>query len=396
MSRQTKKEHRMIYAVVFFVIPLLLFTACKRGEEPAIALADDARFQEFALPTTGYVDYFERDFLIYEETAYADVEGSEEPELKDTFYLYRFEDDASVSLWELEGGTAMTDSFARYGDKLYTTYVGSENNALIEIDPVQGTAKQLYQWPAGKTALSYVYTLGDGLILFYTESDLEVTKYVVETVNPANGEVKEFLTETLDNRNDRGIVMPCMYVEDGHLYVYAEERGKQPGHWLRVYDETGELVQEHSLDLDDFLVMEEGTGDDTIWTIGKEGDYFILTTLNGRTIMFREEGDHLEYQKIPALLHDSPVSSCRLLSHAGAGNDRAYFMDPYKAEGNFYVFDAASSAFTPYSLPVANDESGSIQYEYSRNDDGDLLLQVHNLSQMTASFYLMDADALDD
>lgn len=104
-------------------------------------------------------------------------------------------------------------------------------------------------------------------------------------------------------------------VEDNYIYSFeANESNFNVNYEIVRYDQLGNEEEVYPLELNSFLNPTEPDAiPDAVFDIYKSGDYFILSTLNQRKTIYRDDRGNLKKITIPTDLYEdfpSPLLCC--------------------------------------------------------------------------------------
>ena len=363
------KKQSIIMVLLYFA---LLFVSCSRQEQETIGKTKDEsieckELQSIDLEKNGvsvieYMDedvneviYFDNNKLVY----FVDKESSNPDTSNCEVYLYDKSTGDNKFIIEVSDVNASKGDICVLGKKVYYAFFRMTDvaayNCLMELDLEKKTAQLIPIENATMLFVDIAVTDNHVFILKRNEVDSRRTDYIVERLD--GQELKEISSVTYragksEKDADEGEYYLDFVGEEDYLYLFRGGVGREDYSFLCM-TENGEIKENCKIDLQDDLKLEmedftsldgeEEEDSDLPWEILKNGDYYIINTLNNRNFLFRKEGNKFVKIHVPKQLGNKELTyRSKIVTVFG---ERRYIFFKEIENDSLYVFDTKTETF---------------------------------------------------
>lgn len=260
----------------------------------------------------------------------------------------------------------------------------SARYTLNQFDLSDQTNTLLSQWDEGSYEIG-LQKLNDNTAMMFKPSDTETGyKYLFQTMNIQNKELKDYLTTEYNKVENVGDVA-CTYCINGEkIYIYSTHYNKDdiPKQSIFVYNRNGDLLKEYNFDLNEQLdsiksYFNDNNVRDSVVEIYKYEDYILLRTQHMLYYLFKETDDGLTEVNLPDELK-KPLNYHLASNNLNADAGKIYFYDKAK---KVIVFDINTLTTKKIDLEFPEGyEKYRIESMYI-DDSGKVLISIDNLHE---------------
>jgi len=316
---------------------------------------------------------------------YYSVNDKEEAYRNLSLYLYDIEKKTSLKLAYFSNTDYIITDIIPIKNDIYLINKDDESEySILKINTQDQSVKAIYKW-VGNISFNYLFNMNQKLVLMNinTLDDGITNRYTIDLIDINTLEVKQIVRKERNMDEGIGTVISSICVDNNSIYSFENVEGNAKTEFRIVqYDIEGNEINSHKLDLDAFLNPDDSEiYDDAVVDIYINGDYFILSTLNQRKIIYKKEDKKLIKIKIPSELYSRYPSRYRILPFAGQTSEAVYFVDVFSDIKVLIAFNK-DGRFYYVNLPIDIKDHPIIY----RNSKGDLLIQS------TAKYYLLHRD----
>ncbi len=389
------KKQLIITVLIFFAF---LAVSCSKQEQETIGKFNDEsiqcrELQSIDLEKNGVtvtenmnddvneVIYFDNSKLVY----FVDQESSNPDTSNCEVYLYDKRTGDSNLITEVLDVNASKGDICVLGNKVYYAFWCMTDvaayNTLMELDLEKKTAQLIPIENATMLFVDIAVTDNNVFILKRNEVDSRRTDYIVERLDGQEfTEISSvtYISGESEQDVDEGEYYLDFVGEEDYLYLFRGGVGRTNYGFIRM-TEDGEIKENCEIDLQDDLKLEmeefismdgeEEEDSDLPWEILKNGDYYIINTLNNRNFIFRKEGNKFVKLHTPKQLGSKDLTyRSKIVTEFGQG--RYIYFKEIK-DNSLYVFDTQTETFGRFNVK-AGGEIGSIM----RNKDNQFLFSV--------------------
>lgn len=379
-------------AIMIFLFSFLFVTSCGReGQEVKESIKEEISDQEeredkkkdtdiceklekinldkSAVSVISYIEqevdaliYFDDTRLVY----FVDEQSKDSPDtVTEMIYLYNYETGENRCLLKVSDVHCSMGDVCLLGNKLYYSFGHLsgvlEYNSLLEIDLKTSSARVI---PIEDATVPFVSLAATEQALFTLKRN-EVSKdrsdYIVERVIG-----QEFFPVAQTSwENDKGGIIKCINGDGELLYVYGKRNSDEEG-YIVCLTTDGEKKEQYPLDVTEFLKLdmrgiygeeygeelEEGGEEesDTIWSMVKRGNYYILHTINNRNLILKKEEGKLVSVSVPKQLNSPDLSYATNLVTDFEQGKYVFFLEIF--ENEFFILDSETGKFACCKIKV--------------------------------------------
>ena len=314
--------------------------------------------------------YFDDTKLVY----FVDQVSEDSPDTGTyQIYLYHWKTGENKCLLETPDVHCSMGDIRVLGQKLYYAfgYLSGEKeyNRLLEVDLEKPAARLIPIEDANIPFANIAVTDQDVFLLKRNDVNEYKADYTIERLE--EGKFAEIAQKTW--QNEKGDVILSIYGEGELLYVYGRT-GDDKDYFLCM-TRDGKIKREDPIDITKFMKLEmeddpEMEEEDSPWEIMKQGNYYMISTLNQRIILFKIEEQGLTPIKVPVQLDSKDLAyGATLVSDFRQGDRYVFFQD--SLENSVYVFDSQTGKFGHFAIKVKGDVERIMQ-----NGEEEFLFQV--------------------
>ena len=288
-------------------------------------------------------------------------------------YLYHWKTGENKCLLETPDVHCSMGDIRVLGQKLYYAfgYLSGEKeyNRLLEVDLEKPAARLIPIEDANIPFANIAVTDQDVFLLKRNDVNEYKADYTIERLE--EGKFAEIAQKTW--QNEKGDVILSIYGEGELLYVYGRT-GDDKDYFLCM-TRDGEVKREDSIDIAKYMKLEmeddpEMEEEDTPWEIMKQGNYYMISTLNQRIILFKIEEQGLTPIKVPVQLDSKDLAyGVKPIMEYKQGSRYVFFQETL--EKSVYVFDSKTGEFGHFDIKV----KGELEY-IMQNGEEQFLFQV--------------------
>lgn len=404
------KKKSIIVILMFFV---LLVISCSKKEQETIGKIENETLECKKLGTidldqdevsviedindgVNEVIYFDNNKLVY----FMDKESSIPDTSNCEVYLYDKSTKDNKFIIEVSNVNASKGDICVLGNKVYYTFWrmtgDADYNSLMELDMEKKTAQLIPIENATLLFVDIAVTDNHVFILKRNEIDRRRTDYIVERLDGKKfTEISSvsYIAGGSEEDEDEGEYYLDFVGEKDYLYLFQGGVGRA-NYGFICMTEDGEiketckidLQEDLKLEMEDFISLdgEEEEDSDLPWEILKNGDYYIVNTLNNRNFIFRKEGKKFLKIHTPEQLGNKDLTyRSKIVTEFGQGR-YIYFSEIENS--SLYVFDTQSETFGHLDVK-ADGEIGSVK----RNKENQFLFSVTR-KDGTVDYIMYDED----
>ncbi len=288
-------------------------------------------------------------------------------------YLYNWKTGENKCLMETPDVHCSMGDIRILDQKLYYAFGylsgDKEYNRLLEVDLENSTAKLIPIEDANIPFANIAVTDRDVFLLKRNNIDENRTDYSVERLE--GEKFTEVARKTWDG--EKGEAFCNIYGEEELLYVYGGTSDDED--YFLCMTRDGEVKREDSIDIAKYMKLEmeddpEMEEEDSPWEIMKQGNYYMISTLNQRIILFKIEEQGLTPIKVPVQLDSKDLAyGVKPIMEYKQGSRYVFFQETL--EKSVYVFDSKTGEFGHFDIKV----KGELEY-IMQNGEEQFLFQV--------------------
>jgi len=385
---------KKISLLINLTILLLLLSSCSTDPQISPLLETDNKELTLDKPLNiddnSEISFFNNEKLYFftSETVKKDTESANM-----NFYEYIFDQEKSNIINSFTDITFHTGSKTIIDDKLYFPLTQNNQNILLEIRMENKKTKTIKKWTS-YPPFSYVFNTNNHIVLFGPNTpDNSKIEYSIDTLNLENNQENNIVKKII--KDGEGELISSIDVDGEYIFAFSTTiKNNKHEYSVIKYDLTGKEIIKYPFDLQSFFKTDKTliNKDDTIFSMYKEGNYFILNTLNGRIFIFKLIDNQLQAVKIPENYYEENPSGFHFMEYTDEESDFAYFYNSFEKNNEVTVFNYLTEEFTTIGFPK---EETSL-YEFFRNAKGDLIVKRTNNSSANDFFHFKREDLFEE
>jgi len=291
------------------------------------------------IPSASNVRFFDKDNIIYSLAP----EGSEQ--MYNLLYKYDINTGETKQLAKVSFPSMSTGSVVVHENNLYV--IGASQDYECEVLKIDMETCAYQVISQSHSFYSYITQLGDNIILFTVTEENDATIYRIDSINLLDLKSRNIVEKKYEN--DTGYCITCIDTDSTYIYAYEVMIGKyDTSDQIVTYTNEGQVIAEYLLDLSEFISIENNLSTDSVFTLKKINNYFILNTINGRVCIMMLDGDNVYPKQIPDNLYKEIPSGYHLLKNGFTGNN--VYIASNGNDPKIYIFNAGSGEFVGLSF----------------------------------------------
>ena len=261
----------------FFFILLILLCSCNYSIQPSIdnspttsSSSADSSLLPITLPSNAYIlNFCDDDILFCQQT-------NDEDSMSQTLYHYRISTKKTTQLCEFS----------------LPNISSGASSILAQLD--------------SKSCYSSIALSTNNLILHSILENSEGLTYLIEAIHLPDG-ARHTITRS-HYKDGIGTAISCITTENDDIYTYEVIISPLSTKYQIVsYNVDGTCIAHYSLDMTDFIPETNTIAQDSVVSIQKRNNCYILSTINSRAKIFAQNSNILQSLSIPnALFCDFP------------------------------------------------------------------------------------------
>ena len=298
-----KEDHMKRYSSrFFFFILLILLCSCNYSIQPSIdnspttsSSSADSSLLPITLPSNAYIlNFCDDDILFCQQT-------NDEDSMSQTLYHYRISTKKTTQLCEFSLPNMCGELSVLNKNTLYLL----DGNNILMIDISSGASSILAQLDS-KSCYSSIALSTNNLILHSILENSEGLTYLIEAIHLPDG-ARHTITRS-HYKDGIGTAISCITTENDDIYTYEVIISPlSTKYQIVLYNVDGTCIAHYSLDMTDFIPETNTIAQDSVVSIQKRNNCYILSTINSRTKIFAQNSNILQSLSIPnALFCDFP------------------------------------------------------------------------------------------
>ncbi len=374
------KKLRLVLAMA----SVLIIASCGNQEQETVDL------EQSAISVTKDLEQEISTLIYFDDTKLAYFIEKQSEDLPDTVtlqvYLYDRKTGENKCLLETSGVNCSTGNIRVLDKKLYYPLFGymsedKEYNRLLEVDLENFTAQLIPIEDANAPFVNIAVTDQDVFLLKRNENG-EDCIYTIERLSG-----KKF-TEIAQKTwlGEEGEFFLNIYGENGLLYTYCGTSSAED--YFLCMTREGEIQRQDNIDsgkVRKLEIEEDPKMEDSPWDIMKKENYYIISTLNHRNIIFKIGEKELTSIKVPIQLDSKDLTyGATLISNFSMGGRYVFFQET--SEKSVFVFDSQTGKFGHFNVKTDGELERIIQ-----NGEEQFLFQVRRKDD-TVDYLLYDRE----
>ncbi len=200
--------------------------------------------------------------------------------------------------------------------------------------------------------------------------DNVINEYNVDLINISNKKINRFFSEKYNRSNEKGNIITAVAADDTFIYCFQDSSNE-----IIQYNASGEEIKRYSLDIKSFLepsFLKELDLTDFIFQLKKSDQYFILSTLNQRKLIYKIDNSGLLPVSLPEEL-SAEFPNYRIGEINNGKFDNIYFINQSRGDKTVIIFESKAGKFKYLDIPLKENVMRTIYM----NSEGDLLIQEY-------------------
>ncbi|QHI71041.1 hypothetical protein [Aminipila terrae] len=357
--------------IAIIIISIFSLTSCSNEKQSILILSE--------IPSNAQIICYD------DEKIYYSVNDKEDGYRNLTLFLYDIQKKRNFKLAYFSNTDYIITDIVPIKNDIYLINKDDESEySILKINTQDQSVRAIYKW-SGNISFNYLFNIDQNLVLMNinTLDDGITNRYTIDLIDINTLQAKQIVKKECNRAEGIGTIISSICVDNNSIYSFenVEDNGKTE-FYIVQYDIEGNEINSHKLDLNAFLKPDDsGIYSDAVVDIYINGDYYILSTLNQRKIIYKKEDNKLVKIKIPSELYSRYPSRYRILPFAGETNEAVYFVDAFSDIKVLIAFNK-EGRFYYVKLPIDTKDYPIIY----RNSKGDLLIQS------TSEYYLLHRD----
>lgn len=278
---------------------------------------------------------------------------------------------------KLENLQGIIDNPVLQNKNLIFTIKKAENQyEILKIDMNSYVSESILSWNS-ITHLTNLISFNNEILLYTVNtikenknSDNILNEYNIDLINIKNYNLDRIVSERYDRSNKQGSVISAVTVDDDFIYCFQDGN-----HEIIQYNIFGEEINRYTLDLKSFLepsFLLELDLTDLIFQIKKSKQYFILSTLNQRKLIYKIDNSGLLPVSLPKEL-SAEFPNYRIAEINNGKFDNIYFINQSRGDKTVIIFESKVGKFKYLDIPLKENVMRTIYM----NSESDLLIQEY-------------------
>ncbi len=297
--------------------------------------------------------YFEEDSVFYSV-----MNGNNNKDAGNlSIYYYSIKSGESKKVADISGFLQSSSDAAERNGKIYYPFTKTEMEKdngyraqMLEID-MKSLKHRFISCKNEVIPMFFIESTLNGIIKISQRSKDGATYSAVDLIRVDDGDKVKTIIENSYN-NKEGEIITCISATEKSLYCYVISGLELKESYIMEYTFDGKLINKYKLDLESFMDLSDkgaAKGEvDGVISMCKAKDYFILSTINSRILIFREEGKKLKRIEVPNKI-ESFSAGASFVSQYKQNSKYIFFqeiLDPEK----IFVFDIQNGLFSNITL----------------------------------------------
>jgi hypothetical protein len=276
------------------------------------------------------------------------------------FYYYDIKSGKTVYLTKIENVYSSTQDIAILENRIYYPLSINENDVLIEyileisLDDFECRLVKSRETDSSVTRLEAT----DNEVFRYYQREIsnDETDFYIDNIGSLDKIENVIYTKYRDKAGNI-LVSTCVYKD--RIFTYSIIYNEKKEYVIGEYSLEGELLNQYNIDLTEFLKIKEVNDTDVVYRIFREGNYFILNTLNNRIKIYKiieGQGQLIDVETPPEF---EELLGARVIENYGNNSNYVYFMD--STGGNIiYIFDIKKGKINKFNISGNDIQSNNI------------------------------------